>query len=49
MTICKCAREGCEQYAMICLNGREWLCWDHYCETMRAEAASSRDPHGKET
>lgn len=34
----ECEREGCKEYPMICLNGIEWLCWSHYCETVQDSA-----------
>lgn len=35
-----CEVKGCKEYAMICLNGQQFICWKHYCEAMqRARAA----------
>lgn len=28
--------ERCGGYGMICLDGRRFLCWDHYVEEMKA-------------
>lgn len=29
--------EVCSGYGMICLNGRRFLCWDHYCAEMQSQ------------
>lgn len=26
--------ERCNDYAMVVLGGRQWLCWNHYVEAM---------------
>lgn len=28
--------ERCHDYAMVVLGGYRWLCWEHYCQEMRA-------------
>lgn len=40
-----CEVEGCENYGMIFLEGREILCWDHYVQRMKEirDATSDRD------
>lgn len=27
--------EKCNEYALVCLNGQRFLCWDHYVEAMK--------------
>src|SRR5271170_678878 len=31
--------EVCSKTAMVCLQGVQWFCWEHYCEAMKAMLA----------
>lgn len=33
--------ERCGNYGLVCLNGQRFLCWDHYCEAVRPQQATS--------
>jgi hypothetical protein len=29
-----CQELGCIEFATVCLDGSQWLCWEHYCDRM---------------
>jgi hypothetical protein len=40
--------ERCNDYAMVVLNGQQWLCWNHYIEAMAPYREERATPsHGQ--
>lgn len=36
--------ERCGGYGLICLNGQQFLCWEHYCQEMQKHRSLEQSP-----
>lgn len=40
-----CEYPDCEEHSIICLNGTEWLCWEHYSLAIQAIHKMEQNEH----